>query len=63
MHIEVEVPEGQELTPGMRTRARINGGEWQDVIVQPASYRGVDLGERFEPVLPEDLRSYQATAL
>jgi hypothetical protein len=48
MHIEIEAPRGELPDPGQPVRVRINGGEWQESIVQPAEHGGrFDHPQRF----------------
>jgi hypothetical protein len=54
MDIQIEIPAGKGLEPGVRVKVRINGGEPQKSVVQPATYRsGADLSGRFELPSPQ----------
>ncbi len=50
-------PFGQEeMKPGTRVQVSIDGGEWQEQVVQPASYAdGSDGGGRF--TLPDTAKA------
>lgn len=52
MHIEIAIPAGQSLDPGVHVKVRIDGGEPQEQVVQPATYRSGDLSGRYLVSLP-----------